>query len=77
MFFDKWVIRTKQDGVLTIREGKNQAGQTEKFYQNIEAAIAGREPLVITPEWARRPVHILDLAVESAKTGRSLAAQYA
>jgi predicted dehydrogenase len=77
MYFDKWVIRTKTDGVLTIREGKNQAGQTEKFYQNIEAAISGREALVITPEWARRPVHILDLAVQSASSGTSLPVKYA
>jgi len=33
-------------------------------------------PLVITAEWSRRPIHILDLAVRSAKAGRSLAAKY-
>ena len=76
MFFDKWIVKTKADGVVTIREGKNQPGQTEKFYQNIEAAISGREALVITPEWARRPVHILDLAVQSASIGKALPAKY-
>jgi len=76
MFFDKWIIKTKADGVVTIREGKNQPGQPEKFYQNIEAAISGREALVITPEWARRPVHILDLAVQSASIGKALPAKY-
>jgi hypothetical protein len=31
---------------------------------------------VITPEWSRRPIHILDLAAQSAKQGRALAAKY-
>ena len=33
-------------------------------------------PLVISPEWARRPIHILDLAYRSAREGSALKAKY-
>ena len=32
--------------------------------------------LVITGEWARRQIHILDLANQSARQGKSLKARY-
>ena len=32
--------------------------------------------LIITPEWSRRPIHILDLAVQSAKAGKTLSAKH-
>jgi len=32
--------------------------------------------LVITPEWGRRMIHVLDLAGESAKQGRALKPKY-
>ena len=47
-----------------------------KFYQNIADHLVKRKPLVITAEWARRPIHILDLAVRSAKLGKALKATY-
>lgn len=75
--FDKWVIRSHTNGELVIREGKNRPGETHRFYENIAASLAGEADLIITPEWARRPVHILDLAVQSAKAGRALKAKYA
>jgi scyllo-inositol 2-dehydrogenase (NADP+) len=31
---------------------------------------------VITGEWARRPIHLLDLAARSAKEGRALPVKY-
>ena len=37
---------------------------------------SGREKLVITGEWARRPIHILDLANRSATRGRAIKARY-
>jgi poly(A) polymerase len=39
-------------------------------------ALRRRKKLVITPEWSRRPVHVIDLAVQSAKKGRTLPAKY-
>lgn len=76
MWGDRWRIKTQKDGETIIREGRNPSGQGEKFYQNIAAHLAGTEDLIITPEWARRPVQILDLAVQSAKAGHALPAKY-
>jgi len=56
--------------------GKNPAGEGHRFYENIAAHLTTGEPLVITPEWARRPIHILDLAAQSAKQGRALPSVY-
>jgi hypothetical protein len=32
--------------------------------------------LIITPEWSRRPIHILDLACQSAQQGKAMRAKY-
>ena len=77
MNFDRWTIRKHDENGLVIREGRNRSGETHKFYENIAAVLAGDAAPVITPEWARRPVHILDLAVRSAKAGKALKATYA
>lgn len=50
--------------------------QGHLFYQNIADHLTRGSKLVITPEWARRPIHILDLACRSAKVGRALKAKY-
>ncbi|EIP98741.1 putative dehydrogenase [Opitutaceae bacterium TAV1] len=63
-------------GEFQVTKGKCPPSQGEKFYQNIAAHLTAGEPLVITGEWARRPIHILDLAVQSAKQGRALPAVY-
>ncbi len=76
MHFDRWILRKHVDGELVIREGKNRPGETHRFYENIAATLAGNAELIITPQWARRPVHILDLAVRSAKTGRAIKSTY-
>ncbi len=47
-----------------------------KFYQNIADHLVKGEKLVITGQWARRPIHILDLASQSAKLGKPLKAKY-
>jgi len=47
-----------------------------KYYENVAAHLTSGEPLVITGEWSRRPIHILDLAVRSAKAGKALPAKY-
>lgn len=76
--FDRWTIRQYDErGELTIREGRNPPGEGHRFYENVAAALKGEAALIITPEWARRPVHIIDLAVQSAAKGRALPARYA
>ena len=64
-----------EHGVTTTRD-KNPPDQWGNYYANIAAHLSNHAPLIITPEWARRPVHILDLAHRSALVGHSLKAQY-
>lgn len=57
---------------ITTRE--NPKDQHEKYYGNIAGYLMGREPLIIDGAWSRRPIHIIDLAVRSARLGRTLRA---
>lgn len=57
-----------------ITKGKNPDGQSWRYYQNIENYLTGDEQLIITPEWGRRVIHIIDLAYQSAEAGTSLKA---
>lgn len=43
-----------------------------EYYKNIAAAIAGEEPLLVTPEQALRVMRVIDLLFESAKVGHGL-----
>lgn len=63
------------DGERTLIKGANPPAQYEKYYDNVAAHIAEGVPLVITGEWARRPIHILDLAIQSARLGKTLPAK--
>jgi predicted dehydrogenase len=74
--YKEWQVITKADGVLTTAKGANPESQSRRYYSNVVAHLVKGTPLVITPEWARRPVHVLDLADRSAKSGRSLQARY-
>jgi predicted dehydrogenase len=65
------------NGEIVRRQGTNPASEGWRFYQNVADALCGDEPLVISAEYARRPIHILDLAVQSATQGRTLPASYA
>jgi len=54
----------------------NPPGQSPALYKNIADHLVEGVPLVITAEWARRPIHILDLACRSAAAGRAMKAVY-
>jgi predicted dehydrogenase len=54
----------------------NPKSEGGRFYQNIADHLTRGTRLVITPEWARRPIHILDLACRSAKAGRAMTPKY-
>jgi len=69
-------VRYNSDGHRVVTSGKNPPSEGWRFYQNIADHLVKGVPLVITPEWARRPIHILDLACRSAKKGRALPAKY-
>ena len=67
----------KRDGQnYSLEQGAHYPNAWEKFYGNIADHLTKGAKLVITPEWSRRPIHILDLAAQSAKQGRTLAAKY-
>jgi predicted dehydrogenase len=71
-----WALH-KHDGVIsTITRGRNPPSEGWRFYRNVAGYLTRKEKLVITPEWARRPIHIIDLAYGSAKKGTSMKAIY-
>lgn len=69
-------LRTRNGQSLVVEEGSNRPDEGHLFYQNIADHLTKGTTLVITPEWSRRPIHILDLASRSAKQGRTLAPKY-
>ena len=67
----------RRDGkVLTTTSYGNPPSEGWRFYQNIADHLTKGTKLVITGEWARRPIHILDLACQSAVKGKTLPAKY-
>ncbi|MCG3149437.1 MAG: scyllo-inositol 2-dehydrogenase (NADP(+)) IolW [Verrucomicrobiae bacterium] len=65
-----------RDGNRTTSTTSKHPDEGWKFYQNIADHLTKGERLVITGEWARRPIHILDLANQSAKKGATLKSRY-
>lgn len=70
------LIQPQADGTTRVTRGKNPDGKQHLYYQNVADHLVQGVPLVISPEWSRRPIHILDLADQSARQGRALAATY-
>ena len=64
---------TTHDGPkrITIRH-PNPENEWWRFYANIADHLTSGAPLVITGEWARLPVQIIDLASQSARAGFAL-----
>lgn len=60
----------------TIIKGRAMKSEGWRFYRNVADHMVEGKPLAITPEWARRPIHILDLANRSAKEARTMKAKY-
>lgn len=59
-----------------VTTGENPGNQYPKYYGNIANHLSKGADLIITPEWSRRPIHILDLACQSAVKGKTLKAKY-
>jgi len=72
----EYEIVTHQGGERISTRGANPPSEGWRFYQNIADHLTKGEKLIITPEWARRPIHIIDLAVRSAAAGRALRSKY-
>jgi predicted dehydrogenase len=67
---------TRLGDTSTTTRIQNPPSESWKFYQNIADHLVKGEKLVITGQWARRPIHILDLANQSAKSGKPVKAKY-
>jgi len=71
-----WEIITRDGDATTSRKGRSPRSEGQRFYQNIADHLTKGDELVITAEWARRPIHVLDLANQSAKKGEAIKATY-
>ncbi|HUU58978.1 MAG TPA: gfo/Idh/MocA family oxidoreductase, partial [Phycisphaerae bacterium] len=71
-----WEVTTHEKGATVIRKGRNPRDDWARYYQNVADHLVKGEKLVITPEWSRRPIHILDLADQSARKGAAIKASY-
>ncbi len=68
----RWQAMIHEGGGRVYREGPNPPSESWRFYRNVAAHLVEGEPLIITPEWARRTIEIIDLADRSAKQGQTL-----
>lgn len=76
--YDSYDLTTfNKNGDKVVTSGKGVASEGHKLYQNIADHLVKNTKLVITGEWARRPIHILDLASQSVKKGAAIKAKYA
>ena len=71
-----WHATIQEKGGHVVRHGANPRSESGRFYENIAAHLTSGEPLIITAEWARRNVHIMDLADRSSREGKTLKATY-
>lgn len=67
-------LHQHQDGKVTVTQMPNPADEGHRYYENVRDHLVDGAPLVIDAQLARRPIQILDLAVQSARAGRTLAA---
>ena len=72
--WDLTTFNEKKEKVVV--SGGSPASEGHKLYQNIADHLVKGDDLVITGEWARRPIHILDLIDQSAKKGAAMKAKY-
>jgi predicted dehydrogenase len=68
--------RRRDGDRVKVRRFKNPSSEWWQYYQNIADHLTKGTKLVITAEWARRPIHLLELADRSARKGTALRAKY-
>lgn len=67
---------SQRDGRTWVSQITPPPSEAWRYYQNIADHLINGVPLIISPEWSRRPIHILDLACRSAQEGKTLKAVY-
>ena len=73
---EDWQTITHKNGRAVSKRGQNPPGQGHRFYKNVADHMVKGTKLIITPEWSRRPIHILDLADQSARKGKAIRAKH-
>lgn len=73
---DLRLLQIRGAKTVTTRQAA-RPGEGHRYYQNIRDHLIDGAPLVITPEWSRRPVHVIELAGKSARLGKALKPRYA
>lgn len=71
-----WKLHQTGEGEQVTRQGGNLKDNWIEFYHNLVAHLVHGKKLIITPQWSRRPIHLIDLAVQSAKLGAALKTKY-
>lgn len=71
-----WEAITHGPEGKVVYHGNSPQSEGWRFYQNIADHMVKGDELIISGEWARRPIHIMDLAGRSAAEGRALPAQH-
>lgn len=74
--YHRFQIHKKSVKQTSVIDRPHPDGTQYLYYQNIAEYLTGKAKLIITPEWSRRPIHILDLAGQSAKQGKALKTKY-
>ena len=68
------IIKKSGKKTTTIQQPHPET-KWDAYYQNVADYMTGKEDLVIDGAWSRRPIHIIDLAVQSAKKNKTLPAK--
>lgn len=71
------LVNKNAQGELVRTKLHMEKGEQHKYYENLHNHFQTGEPLVITPEWARRVIQILDYAGKSFEQGKALVPKYA
>lgn len=71
-----WTLITHEKDVAVTKKGANPPGEAWRYYKNVADHLTKGTQLIISAEWARRPIHIIDLGCQSAVKGKSIKAKY-
>jgi scyllo-inositol 2-dehydrogenase (NADP+) len=67
------IVRTEVSGQMEELRLETERGDWREFYKNVAAAIRGEADLAVTPAQMTRLMSVYDAAMESVKTGRTVA----
>ena len=70
------IIQPKPNGATVRTRGRNRDSEEWRFYDNIAKHLTRGTRLIITPEWARRPIQIIETIGKSAKAQRAVKVKY-